>query len=93
MSEEKEKILRAQALVDSAMLLLQRYGCIEEMELESILTLFMEEALTVKGVRNIIRLLKEKTLDCAELPYGAVLATLKLLRGAERKLGLPQTET
>jgi hypothetical protein len=92
-SEEKEKILRAQALVDSAMLLLQRYGCIEEMEFESILALFMEEALTVKGVRNIIRLLKEKTLDCAELPYGAVLATLKLLRGAERKLGLPQTET
>ena len=93
MSEEKEKILRAQALVDSAMLLLQKYGCIEEMEFENILSLFMEEALTVKGVRNIIRLLKEKTLDCAEMPYGAVLATLKLLRGAERKLGLPQTET
>jgi len=93
MSEEKEKILRAQAIVDSAMLLLQRYGCIEEMEFESILSLFMEEALTVKGVRNIIRLLKEKTLDCAEMPYGAVLATLKLLRRAEKELGLPQTET
>jgi hypothetical protein len=88
-SEEKDRILRAQALIDSAMLLLQRYGCIEEMEFESILSLFMEEALTVKGVRNIIRLLKEKTLDCAEMPYGAVLATLKLLRGAERKLSSP----
>ena len=90
MSEEKEKILRAQALVDSAMLLLQRYGCIEEMEFESILSLFMEDVLTVKGVRNIIRLLKEKALDCAELPYGAVLATLKLLKGAERELFLPR---
>jgi len=92
-SEEKEKILRAQALIDSAMLLLQRYGCIEEIELENILSLFMEGALTIKGVRNIIRLLKEKTLDCAEMPYGAVIATLKLLRGAEKELGLPQAET
>jgi len=88
-SEEKEKILRAQALIDNAMLLLQKYGCIEEMEFESILSLFMEDALTIKGVHNIIRLLKEKTLNCAEMPYGAVLATLKLLRGAERELGPP----
>ena len=92
MSEEKEKILRAQALIDNAMLLLQKYGCIEEMEFENILSLFMEDALTVKGVRNIIKLLEDKALTCAELPYGAVIATLKLLRGAERELGLPQAE-
>jgi hypothetical protein len=87
-SEEKEKILRAQALVDSAMLLLQRYGCMEGTEFESLLSLFMEDALTVKGVHNVIKLLEDKALTCAEMPYGAVIATLKLLRGAEKELGL-----
>ena len=90
MSEEKEKVLRAQALVDSVMLLLLRYGCMEGTEFENLLSLFMEDVLTVKGVHNIIKLLEDKALSCAEMPYGAVIATLKLLRGAEKELGLPQ---
>ena len=89
MSEEKEKILRAQALVDSAMLLLQRFGCMDGIEFESLLSLFMEDALTVKGVHNIIKLLEDRALTCAGLPYGAVIAALKLLRGAEKELLSP----
>ena len=89
MSEEKEKVLRAQALVDSAMLLLLRYGCMKGTEFESLLSLFMEDVLTVKGVHNVIKLLEDKALSCEEMPYGAVIATLKLMRGAEKELGLP----
>jgi len=91
-SEENEKIFRAWALVDTAMLLMLRFGCMEGIEFETLLSLFMEDALTVKGIHNIIKLLEDKALTCAELPYGAVIATLKLLRGAERELGLPQAE-
>jgi len=61
----------------------------KEIEFESLLSLFMEDVLTIKGVHNVIKLLEDKALSCEEMPYGAVIATLKLLRGAEKELGLP----
>jgi hypothetical protein len=86
---EREKIIHAWALVDTAMLLLQRYGCMEGIGFESMLSLFMENALTVEGVHNVIKLLEDKALTCAELPYNAVTAALNLLREAEKELFSP----
>jgi len=88
-SVEREKILHAWALVDTAMLLMQRYGCMEGIGFESMLSLYMEEALTVEGIHGIIRLLEDKALTCAELPYNVVVATLNLLREAEKELFSP----
>jgi hypothetical protein len=71
------------------MLLMQRYGCMEGIGFESMLSLFMEEALTVEGVHNVIRLLEDKALTCVGLPHNAVIAALNLLREAEKELFSP----
>jgi len=88
-SVEREKISHAWALVDTAMLLMQRYGCMEGIGFESMLSLYMENALTVEGIQGIIKLLEDKALTCAGLPYNAVTAALKLLREAEKELFSP----
>ena len=88
-SVEREKISHAWALVDTAMLLMQRYGCMEGIGFEGMLSLYMENALTVEGIHNIIKFLEDKALTCAWLPYNAVMTTLNLLREAEKELFSP----
>jgi len=85
----RERILHAWTLIDTVMLLLQRYGCMEGIGFESMLSLFMEDALTVEGVHNVVRLLEDKALTCAELPYSEVISALNLLREAEKELFSP----
>ncbi len=82
---EETNELRAQALIDSAVLLLSMYGCITDGEAEGLLDWALEEGiLTAKGLRNLTLGLEDRALSCDK--KDVALAAIKMLREAWKEL-------
>jgi len=77
---------RAVALIDSAILVLVRVGCISGNEADGLGWLLEEKTPTAQELRSLIIELEDRALSCDKASYDQALAVVKLLREAWKEV-------